>query len=411
MARNNNRSVLRVATKPNTAGSRSISVTNSELLFRLNVGPAEQRANILINPGKFPWSTLISNCFDMYYPTGIGFTWVPDCPTTTSGQVVMFIDYDPEDDNENLNFDKLAAMSGAKTASIYQNCALSYVAANTVLASHKYLCSPEVTPNRLADCGRLWVRTRGGMTSTEISGGSVYVHYTIKMFNPQSCPTLYPPTARFSLKDGGAGNGTASNPIGSLDRNTVTATEQAVINSVYVNTRNWVISKVAGLFLPSDLDVGFHADVVRHPDCTEYNDSDVAIAAGPKMSLYPASVAAVYVTDAPQLYLSGTIAYTYTAATAVDTPSLNLVLGSEWKIVTKTLLNEYSNGVPASKVGVSTLIHQKFSAHLQRTTPGEHLWAQFIITGTSSAGIVNASISDVMVSAYPLDRTLPKYAY
>lgn len=92
------------STKPNFVTSRDgIRIVHKEYLTTLSPDSSSFSliAKYPINPGlqvTFPWLNTIANNFESYTINYLRVHYVPRCPTTTSGEVMMLIDYDASDD-------------------------------------------------------------------------------------------------------------------------------------------------------------------------------------------------------------------------------------------------------------------------------------------------------------------------
>jgi len=139
-------------------------------------------ANWLMNPRKIPWLSQVAAAFDLYRFEALTVEYVPSCPTTTPGQLVLFFDYDPTDDNAALTLPQASQNTGAVATQLFAPCRTSYKAGNSVVPVHKYFCSSSSSPDRLNDCARLWIFTD---STAAVSAGGVYLSYTVSLFNPE----------------------------------------------------------------------------------------------------------------------------------------------------------------------------------------------------------------------------------
>lgn len=146
----------------------------------------DTKADFLINPARFPWLAQVASGYDTYLFRALRVRWVPKCPTTYPGRIVMFVDYDPTDDNAGLSPSAASQNAGAVTASVWTAATCPFNPSLTVLPQHRYFVSDSVTPDRLNDCGRIWLYLDS--TSPVTAGsplGSLWVDYTVYMSNPE----------------------------------------------------------------------------------------------------------------------------------------------------------------------------------------------------------------------------------
>jgi hypothetical protein len=178
---------MRVSTAVQRQIGLGQSVTHKEQLAYINIrlGEDAERLDWIINPRKtmFPWLTLIANAYDMYQFTNLKFSYVPDCPTTTTGSLVMYVDYDPTDDNSTVPYTDLMSMAGAVSDSIYKNISLKFDLRRLHDANHSYFCKGGGEPDRFNDIGRLWLRTKGPVEVLAV--GRLMVEYTVKFKDPE----------------------------------------------------------------------------------------------------------------------------------------------------------------------------------------------------------------------------------
>jgi len=182
------------------------TVRGTEQLSVVLVNPLASvgwKYSCLINPRRtqFNWLIATGLSYEMYHVDSMTFRYVPSCPSTQIGQVVMFIDYDPVDDNTALNFDALAAMARARVSQLYVPSSISFEPSMTVLPAHRYFCSDDGVADRLSDCGCLWAMTSGNVAEPT-AVGKFYVDYTITFHNPEMPPRLVPSIAQLKGKKG-----------------------------------------------------------------------------------------------------------------------------------------------------------------------------------------------------------------
>lgn len=144
-----------------------------------------------VNPGvsaTFPWLSQIAGRFESYLFQRLNFIYQPICPTTTSGSVMMAIDYDAEDDSPSS---KTALMSFASAVRTNPWDAMVYNAAKSDL--HKFGIQRFIRGSPLStssdyktyDVGTLFLATQSTPSTAETTLGELYVEYTVRLFTPQ----------------------------------------------------------------------------------------------------------------------------------------------------------------------------------------------------------------------------------
>lgn len=392
---------------------RTFCLDNREHLTPVLMGMSNShRWSFLVNPRGLRWAKYPAYAYDLYHPESLRLEYVPRCPTTTVGRIVMFIDYDPADDNSNLTFDDIANMSGAVTDSLYKSLSVSYRSASTVLAQHKYFCSDSVTPDRLAHCCRLWVCVEGGDSTKEELCGDLYLHYRFTLSNPEMPTTMLPDTLRIALKPNGVPDGTSTSPFGTLSQNVATATNLASTVAQVKNITDTVTATLSGLYDGAVSYKTADMDLANHPIMSSYNDTGALITHSTYDALWPVNKFVVFKTEATSILVTFQLVYNYVPSSASDIPSFAYAYNdADWSLTPNGA--EYNNnlmsGVPAAKVGVSTSVVQLVVMHFTRKSPCRGFVFQIQITGTSAAGISNAKVADLMLCPYPTDVVTPLY--
>lgn len=156
-------------------------VYSSELfvvnLFRINAG----------NSLAFPWLARIALNFEQYLFKRLTFYLKTTSPTSTTGTVMMAIDYDPTDAPP-ISKAAILQYEGAVRSAPWNDCACDI---NQKSASRipKYYVAPiaatDSATQRLQDIGNLFVATQG-QANTSVSVAELWVEYTVDLITPQS---------------------------------------------------------------------------------------------------------------------------------------------------------------------------------------------------------------------------------
>jgi len=161
------------------------------------------------NSAMFPWLAKIANNYDMYHLESLKFKYIPCVGSTTAGQVVMAIDYDPTDDNTNTAPTALQSYAGAITGQVYSPMECIWHENCTVMNNHKYFNSASETPDRLSDVGNLIVRLIPSPTTpANTVFGSLVASYVLVFHDPEINGDALPEAAILRNKS----NGTAPQP-------------------------------------------------------------------------------------------------------------------------------------------------------------------------------------------------------
>jgi hypothetical protein len=159
-----------------------------------------------VNPGlpnTFPWLSKIASRYESYKFEKLHFSFETEAPTSSTGVVILAIDFDPTDAAPLSKTDALS-YEGAIRSAPWSNC--MYAAAKNDLHKRKsnYVrCGALGSSATLAlhDIGNLFVVTKAQAGSSVI--GELYVDYDVILETPQTEPS--------SLSKRIGGSGTISN--------------------------------------------------------------------------------------------------------------------------------------------------------------------------------------------------------
>lgn len=176
----------------------SISLSHSERIGAVQAIQTRTNSQILVNPRKtecFPWLAGVARAFDMYRFARLSFEFVPSCPTTTAGEFSMGLDYDPLDDDSNI---EITSMGNHVVGQLYARHTVTFQPRDTVTAVHKYFCDSGAA-NRLSDTVKL---VYCAQSSAVALVGSLFVHYTVNFYNPEAVPDTYTRSLNVKHSDG-----------------------------------------------------------------------------------------------------------------------------------------------------------------------------------------------------------------
>lgn len=150
----------------------------------------EYTQSIAINPGlesSCPWLARLGVAFEKYRFHDLRFHYVPTCPSTFSGYVLMAPDYDSKDDNSLLTKGDLLAFGDSGRASIWQSFTVHCTHKNYAHPVERYLRHNAITGAhdiKTYDVCNLEVRV-GGTGQVSYSVGEIWIEYDVELITPQ----------------------------------------------------------------------------------------------------------------------------------------------------------------------------------------------------------------------------------
>lgn len=178
--------------KRSTGGCR---IVHREFILDIALTVGFSGFQIDINPGlanAFPWLSLVASTFEKYKFFKCRFVYEPNCPTTTAGYVVQYIDYDSSDTAVTTKVEALASEGATMSAVWMENAVAVNPRAERGLGQDRYVRSGlpsqpigfvSNTDVRLFDIGKLNIFNSGlGVAG---NGGSLFVEYDVELSVPQ----------------------------------------------------------------------------------------------------------------------------------------------------------------------------------------------------------------------------------
>jgi len=157
---------------------RAQQITNFHTIFSTAINPG--------NFSMFPWLSNIALNFEMYRFRRLSFEYVPCCPTTSFGNLIVAVDYDAAD----------AAPTELKAMSTYQDCGSSSVWAPATFPQRavsrqgpRYIRVGNLSANldiKTYDLGNLFIAVQSAAPSQDL--GYMRVHYEVELLIPQVRP-------------------------------------------------------------------------------------------------------------------------------------------------------------------------------------------------------------------------------
>lgn len=246
-----------VTSSPKNNNTHIIVRSEQIQLVNYPAGAPSLMLDFYVNPtneAMFPWLSGIANSWDLYEFVSLTVQYVPDCSVAASGSVTAAFDYDVTDLNPNLTQEVLSSFAGAVQGVVYQPLVLPYVPASTVLPAHKYYTGPPYD-NLLRTPAHLYLMFSGVTNTT--SPGRLWVHYTVRLTNPQSNTGIGTPNMMTIRPAAGS---TVALPFGTPTNATVTGTKpgasnqeliqatRVVVNNLVVRTISAITTAIASYF-------------------------------------------------------------------------------------------------------------------------------------------------------------------
>lgn len=139
-----------------------------------------------INPGlsaTFPWLSTIAKNYTEYRVHGLSFDYVPSCPTTTPGDVIMTPLYDPQIPTPNSEV-QASDQIDTKVGSVFIPHKLVLKPSRMNITGSKKLVRDYAMAQSIVnyDCGRVCISTTSG-PGTAV--GKLFVTYDVELFAPR----------------------------------------------------------------------------------------------------------------------------------------------------------------------------------------------------------------------------------
>ncbi len=215
---------LRVMTKaPRVNGGKSFVVSHSELLTDINLSSGYSVASFPIQPGlavSFPWLSNLATNFESYRIRKLRYRYEPQCATTSSGTILMAIDYDALDPAP-LDKTELMQKAGAVRCAVWDRvtCVMKNNGSTFKRLFVRSGDPPSGSDIKTYDIGNLFIATEG---PSVILVGELYIDYELEFLTPEtnkldevasgSYTCLFTGTALNAPFTGGA-----QSPLGALD--------------------------------------------------------------------------------------------------------------------------------------------------------------------------------------------------
>lgn len=140
------------------------------------------------DPGTFPWLATIAKSYEKWRPRKVRLIYVPLCPTTRPGNIIMAFDYDPSDALP-VTAIEMEQNKTSVSGPIWHEATLELSVRDMLDNVKAYYTGPVSTPaDRRMAYGGQFVIAYDGLDSTA-TVGKFYLDYEIELLTPQQSPT------------------------------------------------------------------------------------------------------------------------------------------------------------------------------------------------------------------------------
>lgn len=145
----------------------------------------------------FKWLNNIAQQFDRYRFSWLRFTYEPQCPTSTAGNIIMTVDRDPADiflaDGTKRAYDwsSLSQMPGSIHGAIWSNHTIN-VGCDSLLRFCNSELDKDPADRRLTDLGTwlCYIEGVGPSTDLPLTCGKLYVEYVCHLYDTDSSSSI-----------------------------------------------------------------------------------------------------------------------------------------------------------------------------------------------------------------------------
>lgn len=174
--------VIRVA-----ANANRVRISHTEFIGTIAGSIAFTALGVSINPGlagTFPWLSNMAAIFEQYKVVSLQFIYVPSCPTTTTGNIMMSVDYDSTDPSPGSKAVQMT-MADAVSSTAWNGTSLPVQPRRLSQRGNLFTRSGVVpgTDIKTYDIGIFYISTQGQAGTSIV--GDVYVQYNMELSMPQ----------------------------------------------------------------------------------------------------------------------------------------------------------------------------------------------------------------------------------
>ena len=217
---------------------RSLRIRHREYIQDVTSdGSGEQHSQLSINPGgkfSFPWLSRIAHAFETYKFHSLSYDYVTAVGTSTSGQIALCPDYDPEDNNTGLNKSQMMQFQDTMRTPIWKGGRMKCTRANLQKRKQWYVRDANILltgdASRAKEYDVLSVNLIVNCASS-LTAGELWVNYDVEFFTPQVAPgtagiEIIAGSSNLNAADEPLSDTTKGNGLASIYTNTQEAVEQ-----------------------------------------------------------------------------------------------------------------------------------------------------------------------------------------
>lgn len=211
------RTVLNQRAKVTQSSPTTIRVRHSEMVGTVHNSTAgwgvSNTFSLRLNPAAsatFPWLSNMAQMWERYTFHDLRFTYVPRCPTTTSGYVQLAIDTDvldaaPPDEQAFMAYERSVDLPCWKAGDLRVGQSFLH---GDIKSKYNAISIPSTADQKTYDVGRFYLALGGDVADF----GKLLVSYDVTFTTPQLQRLATNPKT-INIQEGG---GTPTNPIGNL---------------------------------------------------------------------------------------------------------------------------------------------------------------------------------------------------
>lgn len=170
---------------------KTVRVPHREKLCDVFSGPWHA-AYYQLNPAMiatFPWLSQLAENFDQFRIVQLSVEYIPSCPVTTAGRIIMAYEYDVKDDDTGVLPDALMNYQGAIAGAVIDPLVAFYDHKASLDLRHNLFMEakfPSSDPLRVP--ANFIYGVTGGDEVNKVLLGELYIDYDIDLLVPQSIP-------------------------------------------------------------------------------------------------------------------------------------------------------------------------------------------------------------------------------
>ena len=184
------------------------------------LGTAAQRGTILqqldLNPGRWDGSRVAryASMYERFVVNSLSVVYTPCCPTSTQGAVVLWFDYDPNDQSGQSRDTIVRAIGsfGQDNGPVWASCCAHF---SRDPEQPDYYVDSDGSDDRFTSAGTFYAAVMSQLDAG-VSGafGTLMLVYDISFFVPSIQQTIPGPAPEYLISTGATSGATTANPLG-----------------------------------------------------------------------------------------------------------------------------------------------------------------------------------------------------